>query len=181
MKNASKRSTARPLPGLREIGWRELVALPDLGITEMKAKIDTGARTSALNATKIDVFEKDGEEWVSFVVPRWGRDPRTARLVDQRPIKNTSGIPERRMVIETTLLLGAHRWRIEASLANREKMEFDLILGRTAIRRHALLVNPGRSFLAGTPVGKKEAARSVQRFVASAPAPPLAAPTGEEE
>ena len=169
------------LADLQQIGWRELVSLPDLGIGEMKAKIDTGARTSALHAVDVEIFRKEDEDWASFVVPRLGRDRRSARLVDQREIRNTSGIPENRMVVETTLLLGRHRWRIEASLANREKMEFDLILGRTAIRRHGLLVDPGRSFLAGPPVGKKETARTARRSVVSKPALPLAAPTGEEE
>lgn len=180
--------TVRPKPNsqsslkdLQRIGWREWVSLPDLGIPEMKAKIDTGARTSALHAIDIETLRRDGEDWVSFVVPRVGRTRRSARLIDQRDIKNTSGIPESRMIVETTLLLGKHRWRIEASLANRERMEFDLILGRTAIRRHALLVDPGRSFLAGPPVGRKAAGRIARRSPVSAPAPPLASPTGEEE
>lgn len=181
MKSKHKPHARPQLADLQQIGWRELIALPDLNIPEMKAKIDTGARTSALHAVDIETFERDGEEWASFVVPRAGRQRRSARLVDQRPIKNTSGIPENRMVVETTLLLGAHRWRIEASLANREKMEFELILGRTAIRRHGLLVDPGRSFLAGPPVGKKGPIPSPIRSVASEPALPLAARTGEEE
>ncbi|MCA8882872.1 MAG: ATP-dependent zinc protease [Rhodobacteraceae bacterium] len=174
--------TKRPgLPGLEQIGWRERVALPDLGIHEMKAKIDTGARTSALHAVEVQTFQRDGHDWASFVVPLLGRERRSARLVDQRPIKNTSGIPETRLVVETTLLLGAHRWRIEASLANREKMEFDLILGRTAIRRHKLLVDPGRSFLAGPPVGRKAPVRRVAHPPAFEPAVPVAPQQGDEE
>lgn len=138
----------------REIGWREWIGLPDLGISQLRAKIDTGARTSALHAVDVSVFEDDGIRFVRFHVPLPGQ-PRnkrcTARIIDDRQIKNTSGVPEHRYVIETTLVLGNRHWRIEVSLADREKMEFDLILGRTAIRKHGLVVNPGSSYLLGAP------------------------------
>ncbi len=138
-----------------EIGWREIVGLPDLGISALRAKIDTGARTSALHAVDLEIFERDGEPWVEFHVPLRSvpRSKRCAsRIVDRRKIKNTSGIAETRLVVETTLVMGQRHWRIEMSLADREKMTFDLILGRTAIRRHRLLVNPGKSYLAGRPI-----------------------------
>ena len=149
-----KRKGRAPRPP-QLIGWRETVALPDLGIASLKAKVDTGARTSALHAVDIETFERAGQHWARFTVPLAGRVRREARLVDERPIKNTSGEPEMRMVIETALILGSHRYGIEVSLANREKMEFDLILGRTAIRRRGLAVDPGRSFLAGPPIGHR--------------------------
>ncbi len=144
----------RPTPTLTAIGWRETVGLPDLGIASLKAKIDTGARTSALHAVDLEVFEKDGEKWVEFHVPlqgapKWKRCAK--RILDDRPIKNTSGIAEHRYVIETTLVLGRRHWRMETSLADRENMEFDLILGRTAIRGRRLFVNPGGSYLVGPP------------------------------
>lgn len=150
--------TKLPSPGRKpmniEIGWREMIGLPDLGISQLRAKIDTGARTSALHAIDVSVFDDDGIRFVRFHIPQPG-EPRnkrcTARIVDDRLIKNTSGIPEHRYVIETTLVLANRHWRIEVSLADREKMEFDIILGRTAIRRHGLVVNPGSSFLLGTP------------------------------
>lgn len=136
------------------IGWREWIGLPDLGIATIKAKIDTGARTSALHAVDLRTYEHDGIPSIEFHVPRPGV-PRAERchaaIVDQREIKNTSGRQERRYIIATTLVFARRHWRIELSLANREKMEFDIILGRTALRRHRLLVNPGRSFLAGPP------------------------------
>ena len=138
----------------KQIGWREWIGLPDLGISAIKAKIDTGARTSALHAFKLQPFERDGVRWISFQVLHSGTQ-RTERceaiIVDEREIKNTSGISSRRYVVATTLVLGHRRWHIELSLADREKMEFDVILGRTAIRRHGLLVDPGRSFLVGPP------------------------------
>ena len=137
-----------------EIGWREFVSLPELGIESLRAKIDTGARTSALHAVDLEPYEHSGEQWMSFHVPlpEVSRSVRsTARLVDQRSIKNTSGVPEQRYVVETTLVLGQRHWLIEVSLADREEMEFDLILGRTAIRKRRLVVNPGRSYLLGLP------------------------------
>lgn len=139
------------------VGWREMIGLPDLGIARMPAKIDTGARTSALHAEEQELFERDGLPWVRFLIPI-GDPPRLtpveAPLRDQRDIKNTSGVPQRRLVVRTALLLGHHRWLIDISLANRKTMEFDLILGRTAIRGRHVLVDPGRSFVAGPPEGR---------------------------
>jgi len=132
------------------IGWREHVGLPDLGIDSIAAKIDTGARTAALHAVDQRVFERDGVRWVEFMIPLHNRSSETRitrPVADEREIKNTGGIPERRLIIRTRLLIGCHKWQIEVSLANREKMEFDLILGRTAIRRRGILVDPGHSFL----------------------------------
>ena len=150
----------------KEIGWREIVGLPDLGIASLHAKIDTGARTSALHAVDLAVIERDGAQWAEFHVPQPGT-PHWKRcatpILDVREIKNTSGVPEQRYVVGTTLILGKRHWHIEVSLADREQMEFDLILGRTAIRRRRLLVNPGRSFLVGPPVQLRKKALSTPR------------------
>lgn len=147
------KQTARPAPIV--IGWRERIALPDLGIPLVVAKIDTGARSSALHATRIRPFERDGRPWVRFHIPHSSglraRDVE-APLVERREVKNTSGIPQTRPVIETTLHLGNRRWRIEMTLADRSNMSLPLILGRTAIRRHRILVDAGRSWLAGHPI-----------------------------
>lgn len=136
------------------IGWRELIGLPELGIPSMRAKIDTGARTSALHAVNQEPFEREGQVWVRFRVPVPG-SKRTSRveamITDERAVKNTSGVPEIRLFITTVLLLGRHKWHVETSLADREQMVFDMILGRTAIRRQGILVNPRRSFLVGQP------------------------------
>ncbi len=138
------------------IGWRELVALPAFGIASMPAKIDTGARTSALNAAEIETFEQDGEAWIRFLLPcaDRGDDVFNVRLIDQRRIKNTGGVWQRRPIIETNVVLGEHQWIVQVSLADREKMEHDLILGRTALRRSRMVVNPRRSYLSGAPVLK---------------------------
>lgn len=145
---------ARSASKKTSIGWREVITLPDLGIADVVAKIDTGARTSAIHATHVVPFRRDGADWVRFHIPHSSglraRDVE-APLLGERPIKNTSGIHEDRLVIETALVLGRRRWRIEVSLANRTRMALPVILGRTAIRRHKILVDPGRSFLLGKP------------------------------
>jgi len=137
------------------IGWREHIILPEFGSTQLDAKIDTGARTSALHATDLAIESRNGEEWVSFHIPYLGK-PRSvrhsAKVVGRRKIRNTSGIAQVRHVIKTTLVLGGRQWQIEVSLADREKMKHDIILGRTAVRDHGLLVDPAKSYLAGTPV-----------------------------
>ena len=128
--------------------------MPELGLHRIVAKIDSGARTSALHATRIVHFERDGARWVRFRVPHSGLHVTPtceARLVDRREIKNTSGVPQERLVIETMLVLGDRRWRIEVSLADRAAMAMPLILGRTALRRHRVLIDVGRSWLAGEP------------------------------
>ena len=137
------------------IGWREYAALPELGIESMRVKIDTGARTTALGVEELEHFERDGQAWVRFALPAVDRGSMRrceARITDARKIKNTSGIPQLRPIIKTTFVLGERSWVIEISLADRENMKFDMIVGRTALRTKRLVVNPGRSFLAGHPV-----------------------------
>jgi hypothetical protein len=140
------------------IGWRETVSMPELGLADLPAKIDTGARTSALHAERIETFERDGDCWVRFHIPHHrlvhARDCE-ARLVDRRLVKNTSGTALERLVIRTALVIGTRKWHIEVTLADRTLMAMPLILGRTAIRRHRVLVDSSRSFLAGKPGRKK--------------------------
>ena len=138
------------------IGWREWIGLPRLGIAGIAAKIDTGARTTALHALDIEHVESAEGPLVRFTVPA-GPGHETLRveapLVAERGVKNTSGVPESRPVIATTLSLGRRRWPIEVTLADRTEMGFDVILGRTAIRRRAILVDCARSWLARPPRG----------------------------
>lgn len=137
------------------IGWREHIGLPEFGIDSMPAKVDTGAKTSALHAVDQELLEIDGDTWVEFMIPVHNR--RTSRrlrapFLEERDIKNTGGVPERRLIVRTKLHIAHRTWSIDISLANRKKMEFDIILGRTAIRDHQLVVDPGRSFVLGQPV-----------------------------
>lgn len=140
------------------IGWRECVGLPDLGLPAIEAKIDTGARTSALHAEDVETFWRDGVHFVRFHVPHGDTlhaSDCTARLVDRRNVKNTSGEPAERLVIETRLVLNRRHWRIEVTLADRTNMTLPLILGRTALRRHRVLVEPGKSHLLRRQAGQK--------------------------
>lgn len=133
------------------IGWREWVSLPDLGIVNVKAKIDTGARSSAIHAFDIHTFCKEGKDMVRFSVHPYQRDSiRTvtaqAELLDQRHVRNSGGHAELRLVILTAVELQGNRWPIELTLTNRDVMGFRMLLGRQAVRQR-FLVDPGNSYL----------------------------------
>jgi hypothetical protein len=135
------------------IGWREWAGLPDLNIDAIKAKIDTGARTSALHAFRIEPFWRNGEIWVRFELAPMQRSqakrvPCEARAIDERTVRNSGGGIEQRYVIKTVLRLGEASWPIELALANRDQMGFRMLLGRTALKGRTL-IEPGRSFLLG--------------------------------
>lgn len=133
------------------IGWREYVDLPDFGIDTLKVKVDSGARTSALHATKIRYLEKnDGQTWVSFVVTAELSPRRSIRvrapLVEQRMVKSSMGHSSLRPVIRTNVKLGREIWPIEITLVNRDPMGFRMLLGRQAVKSK-FLVHPARSFI----------------------------------
>jgi hypothetical protein len=135
------------------VGWREWVQLADLGVAAIKAKIDTGARTSALHAFAIEPFRQGGALWVRFEVHPMqpGNAVKIkceAPTIDERSVRNSGGQLERRLIIRTLLMLGDRSWPIELALANRDQMGFRMLLGRTALEGRAL-IEPGRSFLAG--------------------------------
>ncbi len=132
------------------VGWREWVGLPDLKINALKAKVDTGAKTSAIHAIDVDPFEKNGASFVSFFLHSGLRPiDRPIRceapVRDLRPITSSNGEQEMRYIIETTLAAGGRSWPIEISLANRDQMGFRMLLGRQALREK-LIVDPSLSF-----------------------------------
>lgn len=135
------------------LGWREWVRLPELQIPRIKAKIDTGARTSCLHAFVIDPYKKAGEQWVMFAIhPEQLQTEHSiechAKVKDRRLVTDSGGHKQQRYVIETTLLIGAHHLVTEMTLTNRDSMRFRMLLGRSAMRGR-FLVNPKASYCQG--------------------------------
>ena len=144
---------------LLTFGWREWVSLPDLGIPMIKAKIDTGARTSALHAFEVRPYSEDGRDRVEFRMHPLQKDNETvvtcvADVLDIRTVTDSGGHKEERFAIRTTLSIGAHSWPIDATLTSRDDMLFRMLLGRTAIKGYAH-VNPARSYIVGKKRRKK--------------------------
>ena len=145
------------------LGWREWVALPALGITQIKAKVDTGARTSALHAFKVRSFREGKQERVEFLIHPVQKDNDAvvtcvADVLDKRVVTDSGGHKEERFVISTDLVIGKFSWPIEITLTDRDDMLFRMLLGRTAIKNIAR-VDPARSYL----VGKKKRAPGAKK------------------
>lgn len=149
--SSSRKSYKPPQSLFPIIGWRENIALPQLNVNSIKAKIDTGARSSALHAFKIEEFKLNNKLMICFQIHPFQRDDKRiitaeAELLEYRHIKSSNGQIQHRPVILTMAQLGAQQWEIELTLTNRDVMGFRMLLGRQALR-HRFLIDPGKSFL----------------------------------
>lgn len=148
----SPRPRRRPRP-LITLGWRERLKIVDPHIGVVRAKVDTGARTSSLRATRLKRSIRGGTEWIRFTVPAdrsVGRERITVEcpILDERLVRSSNGQSQLRPVISASVRLNSNTWRIELTLARREDMTYDMLLGRTALRGR-FVVDPAHSFTGG--------------------------------
>jgi len=142
----------------RLVGWREWVGLPALNIASLRAKVDTGARTSALHAVDVTPLTLNDTPCVSFAIPEEQIDElstvyHTAPVRDHRSVRASTGDSQERYVIATPLRIASRTFTIEITLSDRTEMDFPMLLGRNALRLGRYVVDPGRSFLQGRPRG----------------------------
>lgn len=141
----------KPLRKHPIIGWREWVGLPALGIDKIKAKVDTGARTSALHAFSLKPYSEGGANKIRFDIHPMQHNTNeviscVADVVDRRLVTDSGGHEEERYVIQTPITIAGQTWSIEITLTERENMLFRMLLGRSALRKR-FIVNPARSFV----------------------------------
>lgn len=136
-------------------GWREWVRLPGLEVRWIKAKLDTGARTSAIHAFDLEEFEKNGDDWVRFSIHPWQRSAVESTVVelpvhDRRVVRSSNGEAQERMVVLMDITIVGATVTAEVSLSRRDEMGFRLLIGREVLRK-GFLVDPGRSYVGGRP------------------------------
>ena len=149
------RSSSKHLAPNMIIGACEWVALPELGIRRLRARVDTGAKSCALHASDLKPFQREGRDWVAFRVHLGHPEPIGDQdceclLTGVKTVRSTSGESEERYTIRTPIVIGHSRWLVDITLSNRERMRYRMLLGRTAMENHAL-VYPARIFLQGQP------------------------------
>ncbi|HET6553935.1 MAG TPA: RimK/LysX family protein [Dyella sp.] len=131
------------------LGWRERLALPTIGIVTLKAKLDTGARSSSLHVDALESFERNGETWLRFAVNIGGRHRASITCetlaLDRRAVTDTGGRRTLRWFIRTDVLLAGERFAVDINLTDRRHMLFPMLLGRTALQGR-FAVDPARSY-----------------------------------
>ena len=150
------------------LGWREWIGFPELGIQQIKAKVDTGARTPCQHAFMVEPFERDGRQWVRFAIHPMQHDTVQivrceAPVLERRVVRDSGGHEELRFVIQAVITIGDDRLSAEVTLTDRDTMKFRALLGRTAIRG-SYLVDSGRSYVRGK---KRRSAAKKKRGVSS--------------
>lgn len=136
-------------------GWREWVALPEIGVSWLKAKIDTGAQTSALHATRVEEFSRDGDDWVRFTVHPW-QDSELDEVVVERPVhdrravRSSSGHSQDRIVVMLDVTICGQTLPAEVTLTSRDEMVFRMLIGREVLRQ-GYVVDSAASYLGGRP------------------------------
>lgn len=158
MESEEKFNPIKKISKLPTVGWREWVSLPELNIQRIKAKVDTGARTSALHAFSLEPFRENGKDRIAFELHPLQHNNEVvvrcvADIVDKRWVTDSGGHTEERFVIATPITIAGQTWSIEITLTERETMLFRMLLGRSALRKR-FIVNPARSFVS-TKVHKK--------------------------
>jgi hypothetical protein len=142
-------------PDVITLGWRERLALPELGIASLKVKLDTGARSSSLHVDALESFERDGEIWLRFVVGTGPRQrvavPCEARAHDRRRVRDTGGKHTERWFIRSEVMLAGQRFSVDINLTDRRHMLFPMLLGRTALLGR-FAVDPALSYTQPRPV-----------------------------
>ena len=136
------------------LGWREWIVLPELQLGPIKAKVDTGARTSCLHAFELDPFERDGQPWIRFLVHPAQKDDSLvvqceAPICDQRSVTDSGGHTEQRYVICTPMRIGNWEQKVEMTLTGRDSMRFRMLIGRTTLKAGGFVVNPALSYQTG--------------------------------
>lgn len=144
------------------LGWREWLSIPELGISRIKAKVDTGARSSCLHTRGLEIYETAGAPRVRFCVHPLPKKPSLVAhcdlpLVDRRIVRDSGGHEEERPFVRVPVALGPHLWEVEFSLTSRDNMKFRMLLGRTAMKDR-FLVNPSVSYLFGKPLRSRPSA-----------------------
>lgn len=149
------------------IGWREWVKLPTLGIDKIKVKVDSGARSSSIQAVNLKTFNRNGEQWVRFRVHPIQRSSKDtveteAKILEFRSVKSSNGVAKIRPVILADIELLNQTWQVELTLASRDNMGFRMLLGREAFRDR-FLVDGGKSYYAGRPERRKKVSKRVKK------------------